>query len=416
MTKPPDSWQTAARRSAWQVETVGGLFNIAYLMLSFAIPLYAIHIHLALWAIAVLTALPGVFLIVQRILSGPLTAALGEVPVLRLSLALGMVAGFAPLVGGGSLASLVVAQVMSGAMRGLFWTAAQSYMTRLPGEVAARLGHFTGAANLGGLIGIVATGPLVAMAGYPVVFGVVGLCQAAALACTLGILPLRSAAPPVPMRQALRALPHLLRYSTMWLAGGIALLAAIPQALVQSFYPIWALHVAHSAATASVVISLRNVGTITGSFLSGRLLKWTDHRTAMILGVVGLAASIFLTSTVSQPWLLAVILFATGFFSAPIAILYLALVVGVVPDQDRASAMAVVNVFWSAAMLLTPLVFGALAQLTGMGSAFHWIGIGVGIAVLPLALPRFWRALAAEQRHRAATRVPSRSIAPGPGH
>lgn len=389
-------------RSSHQVQAIGWVFNVGYLMLAFAVPLYAAHQHLPIWSIALLTALPGVFLVLQRILSGPLTAVFGEVRILRLSLLLAIAAGLAPFLGYADLIGLIAAQVLSGAMRGIFWTSAQSYITRLPGDIATRLGHFTGGANLGGLIGIVATGPLIGLVGYRTVFGLVTILQSLALLLTIGLVSLTASQRRDGVFPAIRRLPSLFRYSTMWIAGGIAILAAIPQALVQSFYPLYLLHLTHSASEASFLTALRNVGTILGSFLAGRLLRWTGHRAGVLLGVAGLAGGLILTGAASTAWLVAGALLATGFLSAPVAVLYLTLVVGAVPDHERASAMAVVNVFWSAAMLLVPLFFGLASQLAGMAGAFACLGAAVALALIPLSRSAMWATVTAERMGPAA--------------
>lgn len=393
MIVPPPS----IARSTKQVTAIGWVFNIGYLMLSFAIPLYAASRHFPIFTIALLTALPGVFLVLQRVLSGPFTAVFGEVRILRVSLGLAVLAGLAPWVGYTSLLGLVAAQVFSGAMRGLFWTSAQSYITRLPGDIATRLGHFTGGANLGGLIGIVITGPLVGLVGYRAIFGLITGVQVTALLLTTGLVSLAADRRHEQVLPALRRLPSLFRYSTVWVAGGIALLAAVPQALVQSFYPLWVLHLTHSTTTASLVTALRNVGTILGSFMAGRLLRWTGQRTGVLIGVGGMAAGIFLTGATTTSWLVAAALIATGFLSAPVAVLYLTLVVGAVADVDRASAIAVVNVFWSAAMLLVPLIFGVVSQFNGMGPAFQWLGVGLSCTLIPLASARVWSRVSTER-------------------
>ncbi len=384
------------------MQAIGIAFNIGYLMLALAVPLYAAHRHLPIWSIALLTALPGVFLVLQRILSGPFTAVYGEVRILRLSLILAVGAGVVPLVGYTSIAGLIGAQVLSGAMRGLFWTSAQSYITRLPGDPATRLGHFTGGANLGGLIGIVATGPLLGWVGYRMVFGAVTLLQGAALLLTVGLASLAAGQNGDRILPAIRRLPSLFRYSTIWLAGGIAVLAAIPQALVQSFYPLYLLHLTHSAAAASFLTALRNVGTILGSFWAGRLLRWTGLRAGMMLGVAGMAAGLILTGAATGTWLVGAALLATGFLSAPVAVLYLTLVVNAVPDNERASAIALVNVFWSVAMLLVPLFFGLASQLAGMAGAFAWMGLAAVAALIPLARAGLWATAAADRARAAA--------------
>ena len=65
-----------------------------------------------------------------------------------------------------------------------------------------------------------------------------------------------------------------------------------------------------------------------------------------------------------------------GFLSAPVAVLSLTLAVGAVPDHERASATAIDNVYWSAAMLL---VFG-LARMLGDGGRLCLPGRPLGRA------------------------------------
>ncbi len=100
------------------------------------------------------------------------------------------------------------------------------------------------------------------------------------------------------------------------------------------------------------------------------------HRASVQLGVPALAGGLALTEAASPAWLVAVALLATGFLSAPVAVLSLTLAVGAVPDHERASAIAMVNVYWSAAMLL---VFGLTSKLAGMAGASACLGAAVAL-------------------------------------
>jgi MFS family permease len=65
-------------RQLQKVYVSGFLFNVSYLLFAVLIPFYAISLHLAIWMVGILTALPGVLQLPTRIISGPLVDWLGE--------------------------------------------------------------------------------------------------------------------------------------------------------------------------------------------------------------------------------------------------------------------------------------------------------------------------------------------------
>ncbi len=370
------------------VYLIGFAFNVSYLMLAFAIPLDAVVHHLPIGAIALLTALPGVLLLTQRFLSGPLTDVLGEVPVLRLSILLGVLAGLAPFVLPGAITGLVISQIFNGSMRGLFWTSAQSYLTGFSDDGGRALGHFNAAGTAGGIVGIMATGLLVQSIGYPLLFLATVAIQIIALILTLLLRarPLRH--DPVRMLTAVRRMPDLLRLRIMWIAGGMALFAAIPQALVQSFYPIYFVTLDHSAAAASILTTLRNVGMLAGNFIAGDFFLRIGRSHGIAISLLGLSIGLFITGNLlpNVPWIIWVGLTLTGFFGALVNIYYLTVVVRAVGRERRASAIAMVNLYWSGSMFATPLVFGAMTGLAGMAGSFRIIGIVVLLGSIPLCM------------------------------
>lgn len=374
------------------LQGIAWTFNVAYLILAFAIPLQAESRHWPVGVIVILTAAPGVVLLVQRFLSGPLADGFGELPVLRIAIALGVLSGLVPWVWGSSFVGLLLAQIVSGSMRGLFWTAAQSYIMGLGSESTTVLGRFTGAANFGGLVGILVTGSLAQYAGFPALFGLVAVLQVCACGA-VSLLP-PSTRPPSgqPIWGAVAGVPSLFRLPVVGLAGGIALLAAIPQALVQSFYPVYLFQMAHSMALASVVTALRNVGTIVGSYLAGTLFAAWGHRVVMAGSLGGLAIGLALTSRPmgAPSWVVALGLLVAGFCSAVVTVLYVSLSgLGGLPGL-RASTMAAVSLFWSGTMFGLPIVFGSLTQWRGMATAFQILAAVVMATAIPLWRSRSW--------------------------
>ena len=117
------------------------------------VPLYILSLGYNPGWLGVIIAGQGLFQISLRLFGGVLSDRLGERWVIQASLA-ALVAGSLGLALSTSILWLVLAQVLFGSSRAVYWTSAQSYGSRIDEDRPATLmGRFFGFGAAGGLLG-----------------------------------------------------------------------------------------------------------------------------------------------------------------------------------------------------------------------------------------------------------------------
>lgn len=377
------------QRDRVKINLIGFTFNFSYIMLSFLIPLDAHALGYSLVAIGLITGLPGACQMPLRVLSGPLSDRYGERRLLLASFACGVAGSVAVAGDAGGLWAMLVAQLAIGTARGFFWVAAQSYVARLPGERANALGVFTSMGQAGSISGIVCAGPFAVFAGFGPAFALCAALQAVslALAWVLADLPLREL--PRPLGESLRAMPRLLRRPAVRLSGTLNVVAAIPQALVQSFYPVYLVELGLAASAVSGLTALRSVGVLLAGFLFARLYRRLGTGRISTLGTVALGLA--LAATASR-WVgvVGAAIFAAGAVSGVVTVLATVIVVEASEEQDQGRCLALTNLGYASSMFATPLAFGFAGAHLGQAATFAVMGALVVAAGLAL-----WAAAAA---------------------
>lgn len=367
-----------------RINLIALVFNLSYIMLAFLIPLDALHLGYAPLAIGIVTGLPGLLQMPLRALSGPLCDLYGERGFLLLSFACGVVAGAAIGFAPGELAALLTAQVAIGTARGFYWVAAQSYVARLPGERRQALGVFTSLNQVGSISGILVAGPLAVWAGYGVAFGLCGALQGVCLLLAVGLPALPPTGSGRGLWQVVAELPAFAVRRPVLVSSAANMLAAVPQALVQSFYPVYLAQMGLAAGAVSLLTSLRGLGVVAAGFLFTRIYRRLGTWRVCALGGVLLGAAIAATAAHSLTAVAAGILVA-GVASGVLTVMATVIVVEAGAEQDRGSYLALTNLGYAASMFATPLVFGAGASHGGLGTTFVVVGIAVALAA-PLAV------------------------------
>ena len=162
-------------------------YQITLGLIQVLVPLYALHLGYDLTVLGVIVASQAVFGLLLRLFAGAIADQFGERWVLWASFVT-MVCGMVFFVASGFFWMLILAQSFVGYSRATYWTATQSYVSRInparSGEIYGRLNAFGSA---GGLIGAFLSGVLVITLGYGAAFSITG---AVALAGFLGCLAL----------------------------------------------------------------------------------------------------------------------------------------------------------------------------------------------------------------------------------
>ncbi len=377
---------------ATQLEKVymsGFFFNVSYLIFAVLIPLDALHLHLTVWAVGILAALSGILQLPLRILSGPLVDRWGSRSVLWVTFSLEFLAGIV-VIGGQSLpmATLVSGQFLIGAARGLFWTAAQSEVSRQPGNRPHHLGLFTSFTKSGALIGIAATGVTAEFLG---IYGGFMVSDALAfIALVIGLSLTHTGTrqrPPSFWRAALQLLPAS-HQPFVVVNGLIAILCAVPQALAQSFYPVVLIRLGLSESAASLITALMSLGMIVAGFVGSIALQRLGMRRMVAVSTVMVALS--LSSTAFHHIIVdATAILCGGFAAGWLNVAFLTAVTSRSNDGNRGTNLAVTEIYFVLAVLLTPLISGWLLSQVGRSTTFLIEGsLAFVVALLVMLL---WR-------------------------
>lgn len=347
---------------SWRINIQGLLFNTGFLLVALLVPLRALHLGLSPAEIGLLAAMPGVLQIPLRLASGPLVDLWGERRVLTITFFLATGAGLLAALVPGAVLSLVLAQLAIGASRGLYWTSAQSYVSRLQGDRAGNLGRFTSFTKGGALLGIAAAGTLTVVVGFPqaflfpVLFGVICLI----LTLTLTDLSDRSRRQHRDVFSAFRELPRAAVRPFVVVNGIISVLCATPQALAQSFYTIYLLHLGVPAALASLLTALQSVGMIAAGLWAGRLIRHHPRARVLWASVILVCLSLAATWIAWTPWVSLVIL-TGGMAAGWLNVLFVTDVATKSQEGNRGTNLGVTQAYFVLGMVFTPLLCGIVS-------------------------------------------------------
>ena len=344
------------------------VFSLISATIQLLIPLYALRLGYPGLIIGTLAALPSVSNVTLRLTFGRLSDRHGEAAILRLGglFFLGCAAGLLFSTWAG-LAALVAAQLLQGLGRSVFWTVAQTYVTKLPLRGGLNLSLFNGATNLGMIFGLSTAGFWAVAFGYRGAFALVfGLALVySALTRVLGSPPPAAPSQPgLPLRT--RGLLPGLRLGPLWLAACCSFLSGATWAMASSFHPVYLARIGYGEKAIGLLLMLLPLGMLASSFVSRAIVERSGAMVRLAVGFIvatGLGVAVV---PVFRAWLpLAAIILATGFCAGVCSLLYQLTVQRHSAWDTRGAAMASVGLFGNLALLVLPLAIGvALGWMT----------------------------------------------------
>ncbi|NMP23287.1 MFS transporter [Sulfobacillus harzensis] len=372
-----------------KVYASGLLFNVSFLTFAVLIPLDALQQHLPVWIVGILAAIPGVFQMPSRTLSGPLVDLKGERWMLWVTYLLAFLACVAVVAGNiFPVVALITGQLLIGAARGFFWTAAQSEVSRDAENRAHNLGLFTSYTKGGALIGIAAAGSLAEWLGVQGGFAFAGVLAFISLGIGLTLPKRELPHRPRNLWGAVARLWPASRQPFVVVNGLVALLCAIPQALAQSFYPVILIRAGLSDSVASLVTALMSLGMIISGALGAKTLKVLGMKRMVAVSTIMVAVGLAATS-LHQIVVDGASIFVAGFAAGWLNVAFLTAVTSRSRDGDRGTNLGVTQVYFVLAMMLTPVLSGWLLQAGGRAMTFVIEGaLALAVAIGVLAL---WR-------------------------
>lgn len=360
------------------------LYNIALSMVMLLFPLHVSNLGLAAEILGLLTAVPGVLLLLLRIPGGFLSDYLGEKKVLLLSM-VAMALGASLLRFFSAVMWLVLAQIGIGISRAVFWPAGQSYVSRLEeGGLNRRLGYFSLAASIGGVTGTLLAGMVLRQIGYRFAFvGVAALAGITALTLVFFVRSLarRAAEPSISYLHLADQLVDMVRQPGLYLAGFVSFFAAVPIAVLSSFYPVYLARIGYRPEVIGVLSSFRGGAASVASLLAGGLISHIGAKRTMLAALAASGLGLLIAPLTTQMLVLALSISLIGAASGLLLIVSMSLVACFTVEERRGLAMAYVGTFFSMALFLVPIFMGWLTAALSLDHAFA----GGGVIVLSCA-------------------------------
>jgi MFS family permease len=381
-------------------------WNVALGMTHLLTPLYATSMGMGGLEIGLLLSLPVVLQLVLILAGGAFVDRLGGKAVALGSCAMLAAAGLI-FIGASGFAMMFLAQVLAVVSRAIFWPAAWSLGSALPGNAGRQMGLLNSAVNAGQVIGIPMAGVLIVHAGFRWSYA---LMIVVALASLGGFHLFRSPEGPVNGRprqtlaDVFATYRMLLGKRTLHYSILCSYISAMPLSLTFSFYPILLLAQGFDADSAGVIVSFRAIGGIVAGFFVASWLRQVYGLLPAMVCTIGTGVAIALTSVIIQPVLDAVLMFALGMASTVMMLVFQMLVSEASGKQTRGSAMALGTIGGTLSNLTTPLIMGVLIDVVDVYFAFQ---VMAGLAVVcAFALPP----LCDRARREAAERAPGNRI------
>lgn len=348
-----------------QRSLVGGfLFNVAYLLYAVLVPLDAARQGLPPWEIGALAAAPGMVQLPLRVLSGPIVNVWGEPKMLRATFTSIALAGVVAVTVPDPVLGLGLGQLAVGLARGLYWTAAQALVGRQPGDRARMMGLFTTFTKGGALVGIFSAGFAADLLGAHQAFWIPSISGIVALILAWPIPTQVPANQAADFRRAVAGLWLAWRRPVVLLYGMTAFLCAMPQAMAQSFYPVYLLRLHAGQSLASALTALMSLGMVGAGYVGGRLMPRLGPRglvaasaTTMVLG--------FLVTSIPSLLVASVGIFLAGWAAGWLNVVFLTRIAELSTPRDRGTNLAMTQVYFAMAMGVTPLMAGGLLTWHG---------------------------------------------------
>lgn len=375
---------------------VPAVYDSALSVFSFALPLYLLAMGVSPVVIGVLLAIPSSIQIFARIPAGLAAGKVGNIPAMLAGCGLMAAAGL--LIANAPMSAVVtmvaIAQVCSGLGRACFWPANQAHLFEVAGD---RIGRYIGPYNfvvtLGGMTGPLLAGVAIDRGGPDAAFWLLTALTIVATgllisgrqrtAAKLGHWPSPVVAPQGGFAQAAGAqVGRVIRSPGVWLAGLICVASVVPFTVTTSFYPVLLKSLGMSAASISLLATVRVGSVALFSLLTGPLA--TPLRRPTLLAVAGLlgAAGMALIPALSGTGLSFLPMILFGLCGGAMHNVQMAVAGEAVAPADRALSMALVGSIGNVAMTATPLWHGWMANRGWLAEAFPWTGLILAAVVI----------------------------------
>jgi MFS family permease len=359
----------------------GFMYGLGLNAMMLLIPLYAINQGFRLSDQGIIIAAPAAFMVVLRLPGGALSDRFGERVVIWFSFATLLIAALIAMVSQ-SILLLILSQLFSGASRSVYWSAAQSYISRsAEGQVGKMMGRQLAFESGAGIIGAIGIGFIAQIVGFSFAFGVAATIGAIGFVVTTSLPALVRKDQVRSFKASFAPAKTMLFARKLAFAHLVSFMAAAYAGLMSGLFIAFFRDVGYSEGWVGAVRSLNAIGVVVLAYTFGVILARLGARLVGVLGMLatGLVA-IGVAATGDVPVAPVALMAISGVTFGTLRALYPVLATQKSAPNQRAMALSVVSLYWAIAMLLSPLIFGFIADATTIRTAMFIFG-GFSITV-----------------------------------
>jgi MFS transporter, DHA1 family, multidrug resistance protein len=389
----------AELRATLLIYLAGFTYHIGLGSTLILVPLYALHLGFDLAELGVIIASQAVFGLLLRLFAGAISDRFGERWVLLFSFG-ATVAGAAIIGVSDTFWTLILGQTFLGISRATYWTATQSYCSRInPSKAGTLLGRMSSARTSGDMVGAASAGFIAETMGYGSAWAVIVGLGAVGLvgSLVLPMLPRKGALRG--FKQALAPIPSMARSPSMAMAGITAFVASTAMTIAVILLVPYLRDLGNGETTVGLVRTAGLVGSVGIGVIFGKIVSRTGQQNlyTLALGAMGvIMLAVPLVGSTLAP--MGVLLFLYGTFYGLLGPLYPLTAATYSSQEQRGVAMAYVGLYWGAAQVVVPASFGVLAASLSLKDSFWFAGVMflVFAAAMPILFPFLTKS------HRAA--------------
>jgi MFS family permease len=390
-TTTPSLSPRAEFRATALIYLAGFTYHIGLGATLILVPLYALHLGFDLAELGAIIASQAVFGLFLRLFAGAISDRFGERWVLLSSFGT-MVAGAAIIGVSTNFWPLVLGQTFLGISRATYWTATQSYCSRInPAKSGTLLGRMSSSRTSGDMVGAALVGVIAQNLGYgPAWIMIVGLGVAGVVgSLALPILPRKDALRG--FKQALAPIPSMVRSPSMAMAGYTAFVVSTAMTIVVILLVPYLRELDNGETTIGFVRTAGLVGSVGLGVIFGKIVARTGQQNLYVLALSALGVimlSMPLVGTGLAP--ISVLIFGYGTFYGLLGPLYPLTAATYSSQEQRGVAMAYIGLYWGAGQMIIPATFGIIAANVGLRDSFWFAGpmfLAFALA-MPILFPR----------------------------
>ncbi|NNN19278.1 MAG: MFS transporter [Acidimicrobiaceae bacterium] len=339
------------------------------------LPLLALAAGYSKPDIGILTALSAVTQLVARMLSAAAMRHVSDKLLVAGACLAMAVSGFL-VAWSAFVVVFVLAELIQGLARGVFWTAATTHVVRQTGPSVGRMA----AVNFMSSCGLLA-GPL--LAGYIARFSLSTAFLIAGIIAILSAIPATTLVKELPfVKQGNRVRREIWNQREVRIGSWAGLTAGSWRGILNSYTPVVLKSVGESYFMVGLLVAIANAASIAGAGVMGLLNKRSPER-VFAIGVLGAACGTALVGITARSVVLTVVLLAVGGVGAGLLqTLGPVLAANGVSLHQKGDAIAIAGSFRAGALLVAPFFTAMLLGTLGMSEALFLVGGVLGLPIL----------------------------------